>query len=795
MKANYQFYKITFLGALLLLLVAPFFVSAANKDYPDGTLLKSNDDAKVWVIHNDKKRWIRTEEIFNTYEYNWNNIQTVDSDTLNTLPINNLVRDKDDIKVYALNDVGYKRHVPNPEVFTSYGYDWGDVAIVNTTEVVNYPETKLIKETGDSKVYYIDENQEKRWVNSEETFIANSFNWEAVHTINLAEAKIYPTGSNITTNINIKSSNSATPATPATPAQPNTASSTPATPAQPNTASSTPATPATPATPSSGGGGGASPATPATPATPGGGSTPTTPTECSASTVCGESCNYGGQTYNTVLIGTQCWFKENLNVGTIIGNTEVPDNTAPTLNNPSTVSKWCYNDSSTYCTDEGGLYTWAEANAQPHSCNSTSCSVPTPNQGICPIGWHIPTDEEFYTLENYLKIPGETCDATRAGWGCFDAGAKLELGGSSGFDAIGAGNHETTGETSFFDKREPSAHFWSSSPCLNCSNYGHSYNRYLYIPALEDMVGRGWSRNTHGFSVRCLADTPTTPEPSDTTAPIISNIQVNNITETSAVITWITDEDSSGLIEYGLSASSYNLSIPTTVTVSGTGFVHTVSLDNLTANTTYYYKVSSTDSSENKAKSEEQTFITLSSPVVTVNYFNDFNNGNADGWLSVAGYPPGTHGNWRVEDGVVIQDQGRDHFGFVLDNFSMSDQTVEAKVLWHDNGYAGITIWNQDANNWVQISYPYQGGFGIWENINGNGLVYPTAIYPVEINQRIWQVLKVDTNSSTGEIAVYLDDEYLFTHTVGANAPRTGLSGFNSGNAGGSFDDFSLISK
>ena len=35
--------------------------------------------------------------------------------------------------------------------------------------------------------------------------------------------------------------------------------------------------------------------------------------ECSASTTCGNTCSYGGVTYNTVVIGTQCWFKENLN--------------------------------------------------------------------------------------------------------------------------------------------------------------------------------------------------------------------------------------------------------------------------------------------------------------------------------------------------------------------------------------------------------------------------------------------------------------------------------------------------
>lgn len=186
-----------------------------------------------------------------------------------------------------------------------------------------------------------------------------------------------------------------------------------------------------------------------------------------------------------------------------------------TLNDPNTVSKWCYDDSPTYCTNEGGLYTWAEGNALPNFCNSTSCSIPTPNQGICPNGWHIPTDTEFHTLENFLKTPGQTCEATRTGLGCSEAGTKLKLGGSSGFDAIGAGNHETAGEDSFFDKREPSAHFWSSSPCLICSNYGHAYQRTLSMSTNSDVVYRTWSIMTHGISVRCLADTTNIEEDED----------------------------------------------------------------------------------------------------------------------------------------------------------------------------------------------------------------------------------------------------------------------------------------
>jgi len=227
--------------------------------------------------------------------------------------------------------------------------------------------------------------------------------------------------------------------------------------------------------------------------------------KCSASTTCGSSCSYGGVAYNTVLIGTQCWFKENLNVGTMIANLETPDDIAPSLNDPNTVQKWCYDNSSTYCTNEGGLYTWSEANALADSCNSTFCGVSTPSQGICPTGWHIPTDAEQYTLENYLTTPGQTCDATRNGNDCSDAGTKLIFGGSSGFDAIGAGNHETNGAGSFFDKREPSIHIWSSSEQPVIPSY--AWHRTFIGGSGSPLVGRGSYIKAFGFSVRCLANT------------------------------------------------------------------------------------------------------------------------------------------------------------------------------------------------------------------------------------------------------------------------------------------------
>ncbi len=94
---------------------------------------------------------------------------------------------------------------------------------------------------------------------------------------------------------------------------------------------------------------------------------------------------YGGQTYATVLIGTQCWMAENLNIGGMIsGSVEQVNN--------GTIEKYCYNNFPSMCGYLGGLYKYNEA----MNYNSSE------RQGICPDGWHIPSDEDWKYLEGNL---------------------------------------------------------------------------------------------------------------------------------------------------------------------------------------------------------------------------------------------------------------------------------------------------------------------------------------------------------------------------------------------------------
>lgn len=176
---------------------------------------------------------------------------------------------------------------------------------------------------------------------------------------------------------------------------------------------------------------------------------------------------------------------------------------------------------------------------------------------------------------------------------------------------------------------------------------------------------------------------------------------------------------------------------------------------------------------------------------------DNFDDGNANGWTAALPYGGApSSGNWRVDSGYVMQDEGGDDYKFILNNYLFSDQSVEARVLWHDMGYAGLTIWYQNDDNWVQIEYPVWGYFYVkekWCDTSpcGRDTNMTLTVYEFPpLYERKWQTLKVNANRITGELAIYFDGTYLFTHTVGPNIRRTGLSGFVSGNAGGSFDDF-----
>ena len=127
---------------------------------------------------------------------------------------------------------------------------------------------------------------------------------------------------------------------------------------------------------------------------------------------------------------------------------------------------------------------------------------------------------------------------------------------------------------------------------------------YYYLIVSTDESGNTATSTEHLF------ETPTQPEPADTTAPVISNITVKDITGTEATIEWSTDEEADSRAWYGTTTPfvliDAVLQLDTTLTLS-----HSLSLFGLISSTTYYYIVTSSDLLGNTATSTEQTFTAL----------------------------------------------------------------------------------------------------------------------------------------------------------------------------------------
>jgi uncharacterized protein (TIGR02145 family) len=215
------------------------------------------------------------------------------------------------------------------------------------------------------------------------------------------------------------------------------------------------------------------------------------------------SVSYAGESYPTVQIGTQCWLAKNLDVGNMIPG-------ALNQTNNSFLEKYCYNNDPVNCIIYGGLYQWAEAVQYQNGASDSASPNPafTGNvRGICPTGWHLPSDVEYCTLTTFLDT---TVNCSALGWSGTDVGNKMKypLGwyitsvpsNSSGFSALPGGIRFIDGSFSGIGTLGGYTSFWSSSE----SSSTVALNRYLY-PNSSDIDRNNWNKN-FGFSIRCIKD-------------------------------------------------------------------------------------------------------------------------------------------------------------------------------------------------------------------------------------------------------------------------------------------------
>lgn len=185
-----------------------------------------------------------------------------------------------------------------------------------------------------------------------------------------------------------------------------------------------------------------------------------------------ETITYGGQVYNTVLIGNQCWLAENLNY-------EAGNN-------------WCYDNDPSNCDIYGRLYDWETA------------------LSVCPTGWHLPTDNEWKILEGTVdsQYPVGDPEWDNSGWQGLDAGKNLKSisgwynNGNGinifGFSALPGG---ILNDSDYFVSLSEEGYFWSSSEINSHFVWGRA------LSYSNSGVSRGYYPKIYsGRSVRCVKD-------------------------------------------------------------------------------------------------------------------------------------------------------------------------------------------------------------------------------------------------------------------------------------------------
>ena len=194
-----------------------------------------------------------------------------------------------------------------------------------------------------------------------------------------------------------------------------------------------------------------------------------------------------GNIYNTVQIGTQCWTLSNLKVSKYRNGDSIPTG----LSN----SDWQNTTSGAYA-----IYNNDPVNDGLYGKLYNHYAV-TDSRGLCPTGWHVPSDAEWTILENHFggssvaggALKSTAMQPTPGGWNAPNAGAT----NSSGFTAPPGGFRNSNGG---FYSMSDLGYWWSSS----VSSASGAWYRSLYYNVSN--INRASTNRAVGFSVRCCRD-------------------------------------------------------------------------------------------------------------------------------------------------------------------------------------------------------------------------------------------------------------------------------------------------
>ena len=209
---------------------------------------------------------------------------------------------------------------------------------------------------------------------------------------------------------------------------------------------------------------------------------------------CGDPVSYQGYDYATVLIGEQCWFAENLRsenyengdaIAANLSDSEWQNTTSGAVavygedagcNNISPDIDAC--DPAQSLNEYGRLYNWYAVDDA---------------RGLCPSGWHVPTDGEWTVMTDHLGGESIAGGQMKTTYGWYNGGNGTN---SSGFSGLPGGYRSGNG---YFYLAGGNGFWWSSSPIGSSAWF-----RYLYY--FNELVGRDYDVPHYGFSVRCVRD-------------------------------------------------------------------------------------------------------------------------------------------------------------------------------------------------------------------------------------------------------------------------------------------------
>ena len=205
---------------------------------------------------------------------------------------------------------------------------------------------------------------------------------------------------------------------------------------------------------------------------------------------CGDPLEYQGYDYATIQIGEQCWFAENLRAALYENGDAIPANLGDNEWSSTTSGAIAvYNGDTSNFDAFGHLYNWyAVADVR----------------GLCPSGWHVPTDGEWMTIEVALGMSESAANST--GWRGTDQATRMKTDygwygsgsgtNSSGFAGLPGGYRHHDG---FFSGIGFDGNWWSSS-----NDGDNAWHRFLFYDFQE--VSRGQFSQRRGVSVRCIKD-------------------------------------------------------------------------------------------------------------------------------------------------------------------------------------------------------------------------------------------------------------------------------------------------